>query len=229
MYEAGTINDVMAITDQVRDGDAIWSRLGPYPYPTTAQQIVVTSTHPDDTVGGAGARQIEIRGVLDDGAYHAESVQLNGQTSVLSSAALLRCPLAYVQATGAGGRNLGTITLESAGTVLSEILPGKFRTFTGVLAVPSRWRTRLVGWSAALRENRNTSVELVVRWRGNYGRGDDPWVTYDAGEMNRFQPVVSFPGIEDELPPMSDVEWRVVEATTVNRGVALFARWDWSG
>jgi len=107
--------------------ETIWSESTVYAYPASAVAIKVSSSDANDTAAGTGARTVTVYGL--DGSYNQinETVSLNGQTAVTTTATFLRVLHLMVNTAGSGGAAAGNI-YAGVGTVTT----GKPATVYGV-------------------------------------------------------------------------------------------------
>ena len=89
--------------------ETIWSESTVYAYPASAVAMKVSSSDANDTAAGTGARTVTVYGL--DGSYNQinETVSLNGQTAVTTTATFLRVLHLMVNTAGSGGAAAGTI------------------------------------------------------------------------------------------------------------------------
>lgn len=101
------------------------AEFGDLSYLTSAEQMNIVSTDPNDTLLGTGLRTMFVDGVDDDGKAINETVSMNGTTNVLTEKSYLRINDLVGLAVGSGEFNLGTITATAAiaGTVQDEMAP----------------------------------------------------------------------------------------------------------
>lgn len=123
---------------------SVWPLQSLITRPATALQMRVSSTNINDTAAGTGARTIVIEGL--DGDYNeiTETVTLNGQTFVLTTASFLRINYMYVATAGstlsAAGDiyvGTGTVTAGVPATVYDIIKFNYNDTITGSYTVPA--------------------------------------------------------------------------------------------
>ena len=89
--------------------ETVWSESSVYAYPASAVVLKVSSSDTNDTSNGTGARTVTVYGL--DGNYNQinETVSLNGQTAVLTTATFLRVFHLMVNTAGSGGAAAGSI------------------------------------------------------------------------------------------------------------------------
>jgi len=109
--------------------ETIWTGSNLYVYPTSAVAIKISSSDANDTAAGTGARTATIVGL--DGSYNqiSETVSLNGQTAVTTTATFLRVFHLMVNTAGSGGAAAGTI-YAGVGTVTSGVPATVYGTYT---------------------------------------------------------------------------------------------------
>lgn len=123
---------------------SVWPLQSLITRPATALQMRVSSTNINDTAAGTGARTIVIEGL--DGDYNeiTETVTLNGQTFVSTTAAFLRINYTYVATAGSSLSaegdiyvGTGTVTAGVPATVYDIIKFNYNDTVTGSYTVPA--------------------------------------------------------------------------------------------
>lgn len=124
--------------------ETVWDHGGIYAYPAAAIQMSVSSSSVNDTAAGTGARTVFVAGL--DANYNeiSETVTLNGQTPVLTSALFLRINRASVVSAGSGETAAGDIYVGTGvvpagvpATVYARIRLGDNQTLMAVWTVPS--------------------------------------------------------------------------------------------
>jgi hypothetical protein len=107
--------------------ETVWSESSVYAYPASAVAVKISSSDANDTAAGTGARTVTVSGL--DGSYNQinETVSLNGQTAVTTTATFLRVFHINVVTAGSGGAAAGNI-YAGVGTVTT----GKPATVYGV-------------------------------------------------------------------------------------------------
>lgn len=123
---------------------SVWPLKSLITRPATALQMRVSSTNINDTAAGTGARTIVIEGL--DGDYNevTETVTLNGQTFVSTTASFLRINYMYVATAGSSLSaegdiyvGTGTVTAGVPATVYGIIKFNYNDTITGAYTVPA--------------------------------------------------------------------------------------------
>lgn len=126
--------------------EVIWSQGGAYVYPAAALQVKVSSDSASDTILGTGARTVVVAGL--DANYNEiqETVELNGQTSVLTANSFIRVFRAFVQTAGSGGTaagviyvGTGTVTAGVPATIYASIPLGANQTQMAMWTVPANY------------------------------------------------------------------------------------------
>lgn len=124
--------------------ETVWDHGGIYAYPAAAIQMSVSSSSVNDTAAGTGARTVFVAGL--DANYNeiSETVTLNGQTPVLTSALFLRINRASVVSAGSGETaaddiyvGTGVVSAGVPATVYARIRLGDNQTLMAVWTVPS--------------------------------------------------------------------------------------------
>lgn len=123
---------------------SVWPLQSLIGYPSSAIQMKVSSTDANDTSAGTGARTVVVQGL--DANYNeiSETVTLNGQTAVTTTASFLRINYAYVATAGSGLSaagdiyiGTGTVTAGVPATVYDIINYDYNNTTTGSYTVPA--------------------------------------------------------------------------------------------
>lgn len=124
--------------------ETIWDEGGVYVYPSSAEQLTVSSSDVNDTSAGTGARTVQVFGLDGDYAEVDEIVTLNGQTAVTTVNSYLRVFRMAVLTAGSGGINAGviycgtgTVTGGVPDTVYARITEGEGQTLMAVYTVPA--------------------------------------------------------------------------------------------
>jgi hypothetical protein len=107
--------------------ETVWSESTVYAYPASAVAMKVSSSDANDTAAGTGARTVTVYGL--DGSYNQinETVSLNGQTAVTTTATFLRVLHLMVNTAGSGGAAAGNIYVG-----VGSVTTGKPATVYGV-------------------------------------------------------------------------------------------------
>jgi len=112
---------VFGINDDIGTAaETIWPFGGVISYPAAAIAMKVSSSSLDDADLGTGARTVVINGLDSNYNEISETVTLNGQTAVNTTASFLRIQSAYVATAGSGLAAAGTIYI-GTGTVTSGV------------------------------------------------------------------------------------------------------------
>lgn len=88
--------------------------------PTTSAQVKVSSTSANDTAAGTGARTVRIEYLDSNYITGYETVILNGQTAVTTTASMFRIQSIIVITAGSSRTNVGTVYVGS-GTVTAGV------------------------------------------------------------------------------------------------------------
>jgi len=181
-----------------------------YTYPPAATQMNVSSSSALDTYGGAGAWNVTIYG-LDAGLQPVEeSLNLSGQTPVLTNRSYYRVNLIEVGSAGSEEVNVGTIYIGVGAvtggvpaTIYHQAAPGVGRSSTAVYTVPA-------GYTAYLRYltfGTVSSQHMVLRMRTRPANGDKAWRN-DYYEEFTTEHISHDMVVPYRIPGGSDVEFR---------------------
>lgn len=99
----------------------VWEGGGLLEYQTVAELQNISSTDPDDTVGGTGARTLFVQCLNENFTLVSELVSLNGTTTVQTVNECIRNRFIAVFTSGSSGFNEGTITATSADSGLLQV------------------------------------------------------------------------------------------------------------
>tara|TARA_Y100001963_G_scaffold17759_1_gene21916 strand:- start:12749 stop:13594 length:846 start_codon:yes stop_codon:yes gene_type:complete len=105
---------------------------------STEQIISVSSSSPNDTLGGTGARSVTVECIRQDYSQEDIVIDLSGTTSSLSAVPCLYVNRAIVNESGSQRQNVGTITItqQVSGLVLRQIPIGSGITQSCQFIVP---------------------------------------------------------------------------------------------
>lgn len=125
--------------------ETVWDHGGLYSYPSSASTVFVSSSSTNDAAAGTGARTVVVVGLDADYNEITETVSLNGQTQVETTASFLRVYRAFVDSAGSGGTAAGDIYIATTGassgvptgTVYAKITLGENQTLMAVYTVPA--------------------------------------------------------------------------------------------
>jgi hypothetical protein len=140
--------------------ETIWSHGGLYAYPAAAIQMKVSSASADDDASGTGGRTVVVTGL--DANYNeiSETVELDGQTAVLTTKSFLRVFMAYVATAGSGGTaagiiyvGTGTVTAGVPATVYAEIPVGANQSQMAMWTVPAGYTLYITGGTFSAASN----------------------------------------------------------------------------
>lgn len=157
--------------------EVIWEFGGDYTFLDAAETLSVVSTDVDDDgdPGGAGGRTLEIMGLDTNWDVQTETITLNGQTAVVTSASFLRTYRMIVRSAGATGGNEGVLTATSTSTLIVQAtIPNSGdihnQTSMAVFSVPRNTTAYITSYYGSLNAlgpgqaaDPASDVELVVR------------------------------------------------------------------
>ncbi len=150
--------------------ETVWNGSTVYQFPTTDAILDIVSTDVNDTALGTGARAVIINGQDINRDKLIERVPLDGTTIVNTVGSFFRVNSVAIDDVGiVAGSNLGTITIENTGNLVSQIDIGKGITLNGFFSVPNNEQyfifdlnvqlTGQLGGSASVREaNLNATI-----------------------------------------------------------------------
>jgi hypothetical protein len=153
---------------------SVWPLQSLITFPSSAIQMKVSSTSANDTSAGTGARTVVVEGL--DANYNeiSETVTLNGQTAVTTTASFLRINYAYVATAGSGNSaageiyiGTGTVTSGVPATVYDIIKLDYNTTITGSYTVPAGYTAYLSqGLFSTGQASGSTQIEGRLLTRG---------------------------------------------------------------
>jgi len=194
------------------DEETIWDGGGIYAYPSAAAVMYVSSSSASDDDGSTGATEIQVEGLDANYDEVTETVTLNGQTQVATSASFLRVYRAFVTAVGSGGTAAGDIYIGTSGasggvptgTTYAKIRQGSNQTLMAIYTVPAGHSLYLddVQFSSSIGQaNKQGVFRMVVRREGQPFRDAVKFVIQSAVHAERFV-------IPLEIPEKADIEVR---------------------
>lgn len=203
--------------DSVPNGDicTVWDQPAVlYTYPTTADQVTVTSDDPDDNPTGAGARTVEVQGLDENWNPLTEVVDLGG-TSV---GTFLRVFRARVVVSGSDvNPNQGNITVTGDSKTLAVIsklatnAPGHGQTNMSLYTVPAGKTAYLTQWTVSSgKQNADTVAKLMCR--NSTVIGDGAWNVKDITEIQANSFIKDY-RVPLKLTEMTDIEVRAFSSS----------------
>lgn len=140
--------------------ETIWSQGGIYAYPASAIAMKVSSSSTDDAAAGTGARTVVVSGLDENYNEASETVELNGQTEVLTTTTFIRVFRAYVATAGSGGTaagtiyvGTGTVTSGVPATIYAVITLGENQTTMALWTVPAGYTLYITGGTFSAASN----------------------------------------------------------------------------
>jgi hypothetical protein len=131
----------------------LWEGGVTYPFPMAAKSLRISSSDPQDTLGGSGAWMVRVMGVGTDWKRKEVDVFLSGSTPVPVQDLTkgiddqwLRVNFVLVLLCGSGGTNAGTITVTDTAdpaVTYGVIKPSNARSFNLIFSVPKGYRAYL--------------------------------------------------------------------------------------
>ena len=121
----------------------IWPEGGLVTWPSAATQMTLSSSSTNDDEGSTGATNVMITGLDEDFNILTESVALDGQTGVTTTASFYRINKLQVVGAGSNGANEGniyigegTITAGKPATVYNMIPVGANQSYGAFITIP---------------------------------------------------------------------------------------------
>jgi len=176
-----------------------------FTYPTTVGVATVVSTDANDDDGDTGARTVSIQGLDGDYNQITETVTLNGQTGVTTTASFLRIFRMRVETAGSSEGAEGTITATVGGNELARIDPAyDNQTLQAAYTVPAGKTAYLIRMQVtSTKDNKAAMVGLFTRSSAS----DAVFTVKQLVEVYRNSVVVDFP-VPLEFPEKTDIELR---------------------
>ena len=162
--------------------------LGTNNLPSSAAVVSVVSASTADTSAGTGARTVEIQGLDADYNLKTETVTMNGQSAVTTTATFIRVFRMRVASAGTGEINAGNITASIGGSNVARILADEGQTLMAVYTVPANKAAYLVKFQGSLSKNQEAQFQLRARESGGAWNVKGLWGTF-AASVNYDYPV----------------------------------------
>lgn len=162
--------------------------LGTNNLPTSAAVVSVVSASTADTSAGTGARTVEIQGLDADYNLKTETVTMNGQTAVTTTATFIRVFRMRVVTSGTGEVNAGNITASIGGSDVARINADEGQTLMAVYTVPANKTAYLVKFQGSLSKNQEAQFQLRARESSGAWNVKGLWGTF-AASVNYDYPV----------------------------------------
>ena len=199
--------------------ETIWSHGGIYAYPAAATAMKVSSSSTDDDAAGTGARTVVVSGLDQNYNEASETVELDGQTEVLTTTTFIRVFRAYVATAGSGGTaagtiyvGTGTVTAGVPATVYAEIALGENQTTMALWTVPAGYTLYITGGTFSAASNNVAQYVLgkfVVRpFGGVFRNAADITVNSNVFRYDWEIPLA--------IPEKSDIEARAIALAGTN-------------
>lgn len=156
----------------------LWTNGGLYTFPSSAEQLDVTSSSALDNSSGTGARSIIIRGLDSNYDQIEETVITNGTTKSTSIASFLRVNEAFVVTSGALASNVGDITIENqSADVMAHIAATKGIAQQLVYTVPNNKTALLLGITVSSTRELTLAFNPVLKFEGRARYFGGSWLT----------------------------------------------------
>ena len=143
----------------------VWGGGGTMIYPTSAETWEIFSDNANDSLLGAGARNVLITSLDDSLNVQQTIVEMNGVSPVTLSNTHYRPQSAVVISAGGLGSNAGTITLrdQASGNIRNVISPDLGASFDGHLTVPAGKKALILQTFTFFPKNRDGVVRTQAR------------------------------------------------------------------
>jgi hypothetical protein len=199
--------------------ETIWSQGGIYAYPAAATVMKVSSSDANDDAAGTGARTVTVSGL--DANYNevSETVELDGQTEVLTTTQFIRVNRAFVVTAGSGGTaagtiyvGTGTVTAGVPATIYAVITLGDNQTTMAVWTVPAGYTLYITGGTFSAASNNAAQYvlgEFVIRpFGGVFRLAADITVNSNVFRYDWEVPLA--------IPEKTDIEARAIALSGTN-------------
>ena len=143
--------------------EAIWDLGGSYPFPTSAAQLLVSSSDNNDKPGDTGAYAVRIFGLDANYLEIQEDLVINGTTAVTTVNSYLRVYRAFVLTGGSSQSNEGDIDFNHNGTDIMRIRAGEGQTLMCVYTVPAGRTLLFYSYFFTLSSGKNTIIRFRAR------------------------------------------------------------------
>lgn len=199
--------------------ETIWSHSTLYVYPTVAIQMSVSSSSVDDTSAGIGARTVSVQGLDQNYNEVAETIVLNGQSSVLTTNTFIRVFRAFVITAGSTNTAQGTIYIGTGtitggipATIYAEIPLGENQTLMAIWTVPAGYTMYIYRGTFSAASNNAAQYILGKFMVRNFGG-----VFRNAADVTANSNVIPYDfEIPLAVPEKSDIEARAIALAGTN-------------
>lgn len=199
--------------------ETIWSQGGIYAYPAAATVMKVSSSDANDDAAGTGARTVTVFGLDVNYNEVSETVELDGQTEVLTTTQFIRVNRAFVVTAGSGGTaagtiyvGTGTVTAGVPATIYAVITLGENQTTMALWTVPAGYTLYITGGTFSAASNNAAQYVLgkfVVRpFGGVFRNAADITVNSNVFRYDWEIPLA--------IPEKTDIEARAIALSGTN-------------
>lgn len=141
--------------------------LGTNNLPTSAAVVSIVSASTADTSAGTGARTVEIQGLDANYVEQTETVTMNGQSAVTTTATFIRVFRMRVTSAGTGETNAGNITASISSSDVARITAANGgQTLMAVYTVPVNKAAYLIKFQGSLSKNQEAQFQIRARKSG---------------------------------------------------------------
>lgn len=185
--------------------ETIWAQGAQYTWPAAAAQLKVSSSSVEDDATkspeGTGAYTVTLEGLDANYAEISETVTMNGQTQVTTTASFLRLHRMYVVTAGSTLSNVGIIyaytgtassgTPTDATTIRSTIAAAEGQTLQAFYTVPAGYTAYMTNISAGSVDGTNaTTMTLRARNVGESFRTKMKFIVFKShSQLDRHIPL----------------------------------------
>jgi len=137
--------------------------LGTNNLPSSAAVVSIVSASTADTSAGTGARTVEIQGLDANYIEKTETVTMNGQSAVTTTATFIRVFRMRVASAGTGEINAGNITASISSSDVARIAANEGQTLMAVYTVPANKTAYLIKFQGSLSKNQEAQFQIRTR------------------------------------------------------------------
>jgi len=137
--------------------------LGTNNLPSSAAVVSIVSASTADTSAGTGARTVEIQGLDANYIEKTETVTMNGQSAVTTTATFIRVFRMRVASAGTGEVNAGNITASISSSDVARISANEGQTLMAVYTVPANKTAYLIKFQGSLSKNQEAQFQIRRR------------------------------------------------------------------
>jgi len=137
--------------------------LGTNNLPSSAAVVSIVSASTADTSAGTGARAVEIQGLDANYNLKTETVTMNGQSAVTTTATFIRVFRMRVTSAGTGETNAGNIIASISSSDVARITANEGQTLMAVYTVPAKMTAYLIKFQGSLSKNQEAQFQIRAK------------------------------------------------------------------